>query len=354
MFRMPVTALLLGAGLATISSALTLACPALSGSNRDLLDDQRYRVGAEYQALVDGLNDPFLSKLNTVYLKNEAYDGWAAYRLIDSQYSEKSGLSYGPAQFDLATGEGYPQVFEAIVRKAVTAKLPGGPTQADLDLLSRTGHCASDKGKKLYACPLKPLRDLKPQMWQALCEVVPRLNLTLSQADAKKEIAQHSLELLKARRTKLAAYVDRLPPEGRAFVNGNEVVGLQLLDYANLYGDPNSILRQLRKENGCIYDDKSKARLHACKPTDDIANPNAPEFSDLLRPLIRTLNWTVHPADVVRRLETVLAASVCGDVPLKPGDQAIIKGEFAAAAAGWIAKAKAPCLSKLLKNAQAS
>ena len=192
-----------------------------------------------------------------------------------------------------------------------------------------------------------------PQTWKALCEAVPRLNVALRQDAAKREIAKSSVELLAGRRTSLTRYGQQLTPAAQKFMADNEVVALQLLDYANLNGDPTSMLRQLSGKNGCIWDVDNNRRLEACPAGRDISNPQAPAFSDLLTPLIRTKNWRLNTADVLRRLENVLSLSkTCANIALKPVDKTVLAGEFASASGAALSAQRHPCLSALVAKAR--
>jgi len=263
------------------------------------------------------LTDDVRRTFHDILMSNELNGGCGALQLTDARMdSHTNGLSFGPSQFDLATGgNAHLQYLLEII--ACAKPEPGtGLSPGDLALLKARGREATWTLRKDTA------------VWQRFLAMRDPIEKALASTCGREKLAASYM-------TEIASLEDASRPvwaavkaQNAELADAEKFFRLYALDLTNVLGAPTGFRAAVAESTPVCFRLCGKGVV----PPWLIAGPVA--VSDFIRYPLQTTCYGFVPAqtrrhDTLRRLNRVLAEIDLARLPLTPKDRAYLVGEFA-------------------------
>jgi peptidoglycan hydrolase-like protein with peptidoglycan-binding domain len=253
--------------------------------------------------------------LHGIMMTNELRGGLGAYEVSNAILAE-SGPSFGPIQYDLGGNENGRTLFNTIAGTALDAD--GNRIIDDATLTS------------IQTNLFKPFNQYTDDDWALYETVKPQMNRALDSEVGREAINQDYLTLLGNKVEALNTFIDGIEdPENQAFMRGNTMAQLMVLDTRNQYGTAvNDGMNQLI---GMTADDPAMAMPGRSSSPEDIGVNGELGLDDLIRYKLETKygQSDAGAGDVLRRISNIIETVGVENVELSAEDRNFLVKDLA-------------------------
>lgn len=270
--------------------------------------DDRFTAGDELEA------GSLQAYLHGIMMKSELNEGRGAYQISNAVLAA-SGPSFGPIQYDLGGNEDGRALFNTIAGTAVDAD--GNRIIDDATLTS------------IQTSLFKPFNQYTDDDWALYETVKPQMDRALDSEVGREAINQDYLALLDKKVEALDTFIDGIEnPENQAFMRGNTMAQLMVLDTRNQYGAAvNDGMDQLI---GMTAEDAAMA-MPRRTTAEDIAVNGELGLEDLIRYKLETQYGQSDDGarDVLRRISNIIDTVGVDNVEMSAEDRNFLVKDLA-------------------------